>query len=159
MLPQKHSQPKYIEWCKNILVVFAFAFPVYIVLTTMHRVELIDIIMLFFMPIPILIGAYFFSQDVWTDEEGLFIELLWRKIRVPWVDIIEIKSAWGFWHAPGKNHILIVLVNGLTPFHRLFGVLYGWSLKPGFIIYPTIRNYEELKSNIENHIKQLHDKL
>lgn len=160
MLPRQHSHPIYIQWCKNILAVLAFAFPPYMILTSFTSITpiitlteiLVNIIMSFFMMIPILVSAYFW-QDIWIDEEGLLIEFLWRKIRVQWVDIIEAKPAWGFLGQENKRP-LIVLVNGLTPFHRAFGIIYAFSTKPGFVIFSSIRDFKILKENIQSHIKR-----
>jgi hypothetical protein len=102
--------------------------------------------------VPILVAAYFF-QDVWVDEEGLLIEFLWRRFKVRWVDVIEAKSAWGFVGSE-NNRPLIVLVNRLTPFHRVFGVLYGWSIRTGFVIFPTISDFQSIKQTIESHVKE-----
>ena len=87
------------------------------------------------------------------DGEGLEIEFLWRKVRVRWLDIIEIKAVWGSL-GQEKNRPLIVLVNGLTPFHRIFGVLYGLSIKPGFVIFPSISDFRELKETIQHHVRK-----
>ncbi len=162
MLPRHYSQPKYIQWTKNILVILAFGYPVYILLKSILGVTPIkalmeislNIIMSFFMMMIILVGAHYFWQDIWVDEEGLQIEFLWRKIRVRWVDLIETKAVLGSWLAPEKNRPLIVLVNGLTPFHRIFGVLYGLSIKPGFVIYPSISDFQILKETIQLHARR-----
>lgn len=160
MLPRKHSHPIYIQWCKNILAVLAFAFPPYMILNTFTSVipinsltEIVVTINLsFFMTIPLLVSAYFW-QDIWIDEEGLLVEFLWRKIRVQYVDVLEAKPAWGFLGQANKRP-LIVLVNGLTSFHRAFGIIYTFSTKPGFVISPSTSDFQMLKKKIRSHIKR-----
>lgn len=158
MTIQKYSHPKSIQWFKNIFAVLAFIYPPYMILTTFLRETpknalsaIIIIVVASFMMIPILVAAYFF-QDVWVDDDGLIIEFLRRKIKVRWVDVIEAKPAWGFLGL-AKNRPLIVLVNGLTPFHRILGFLYGWSIKPGFVVFSTTANFQVLKEIIQDRMK------
>ena len=163
MLPRQHSIPKYFHWFRNILGVFAFVYPLYILLTTILgtppnnrfteiSTALFSFLFLFLMMMWILVISYFL-QDIWVDEEGLLVEFLWRKIRVRWVDVIETKIAWGFLGSE-QNRPLIVLVNGLTPFHRIFGVLYGLSIKPGFVISVSNSEYQVLKKTIQGHVRR-----
>jgi hypothetical protein len=156
----KHSHPIYMQCSKNILAILAFIFPPCMIwisftsVTPIHTLTeiVVTIIMSLFMMIPLLGSAYFW-QDIWVDEEGLLIEFLWKKIRVKWEEIIEVKPAWGFL-GPEKNRPLIVLVNGLTPFHRSFGVIYGLSTKSGFVIFSSISDFQMLKETIQSHIKR-----
>lgn len=155
MTPQHHFHPQYMQWFKSILAILAFVYPAYLLLTSTSNYALVRIVEVFlavFMMIVFLITAYFF-QNIWADEEGLQIEFLWRKIRVRWADIAELKPAWGFLGQKNKRP-LIVLVNRLTPFHRAFGVIYGLSIKPGFVIFSSISDFQVLKENIQNHIQK-----
>jgi len=61
---------------------------------------------------------------------------------------MEAKPAWGFLGL-AKNRPLIILVNGLTPFHRIFGLLYGLSIKPGFVVFSTTADFQALKEIIQ----------
>ena len=152
---RKHSHPKYMQWFRNIFAILAFVYPLYLLLTSNPKsalIGIIEIVLAFFIMIFILVTTYFF-QDIWVDEEGLLIEFLWRKIRVRWADIIQTKTAWGFLGSE-KNRPLIVLVNGLTPFHRAFGVIYAFSIKPAFVIHPSISDFKILKETIQHHIKR-----
>ncbi len=160
MLPRKHSHPKLLQLSKYALAVFAFAFSPYTIWNSftsavpIHTLTeiVVTIIMSLFMMIPFLVSAYFW-QDIWIDEAGLLVEFLWKKIRVRWVDLIEVKPAWGFIGQESKRPV-IVLVNGLTPFHRAFGIIYAFSTKPGFVIHPSIRDFQIIKENIRSHMKR-----
>ena len=162
MISRQYSHPKYIRWFKNIFVILAFVFPAYWILNSISRftpnnfwaVIVDDIVFSPLIFIVLLTSTYYFGQDVLVDEEGLQIEFLWKKMRVRWVDIIETKATFGSLFASEKNCPLIILVNGLTPFHRIFGVLYGLSIKPGFVIFPSISDFQGLKENIQSHIKR-----
>ena len=159
MLPRKHSRPILLQLSKNILAVFAFVFPPYMIwnsftsLTPIHSLAeiVVTIFLSLFMMIPILGSAYFW-QDIWVDEEGLLIEFLWKKVRVKWDEIIEVKLAWGFL-GPESKRPVIVLVHGLTPFHRTFGIIYAFSTKPGFVIHPSISDFQILKETIQSQIQ------
>jgi len=160
LLPRKHSHPILLQLSKNILAVLAFVVPPYMIwisfagVTPIHSLAeiVVTIFLSLFMMIPILGSAYFW-QDIWVDEEGLLIEFLWKKIRVKWDEIIEVKLAWGFLGQESKRPV-IVLVHGLTPFHRTFGIIYAFSTKPGFVIHPSISDFQTLTENIRNHIKR-----
>jgi hypothetical protein len=106
-----------------------------------------------FQPIFILIAAYYF-QDITVTNEGLLVEFLWKELLVPWDKIIEIKPSYVSWLAPRNAKTYIALTNALTPFHRFFGLLYDFSVKPAFIIYPTISEYQNLVQIIKNHVKK-----
>ena len=144
-----------MQWTKRILAILAFVYPAYLLLTSTSNNALIRVVEVFlalFTMAVLLITAYFF-QNIWVDEEGLQIEFLWRKIGVRWADIADIKPAWGFLGQKDKRPV-IVLVNGLTPFHRTFGVIYGLSIKPGFVIFPSINDFQILKEQIQNHFQK-----
>jgi hypothetical protein len=160
MLPRQHSHPRYIQLSKNILAVFAFVVPPYVIwisfasVTPIHSLAeiVVTIFMSLFVMSSILVSAYFW-QDIWVDEEGLLIEFLWKKVRVKWEEIIEVKPAWGFLGQESKRPV-VVLVHGLTPFHRAFGIIYAFSTKPGFVIHPSIRDFQIIKENIRSHVKR-----
>ena len=102
----------------------------------------------------ILIAAYYFP-DIDTDDEGLLVEFFWRRIRVSWNDVIELKPVFMYGIPSfGRPVPVVVLTKKLTPFHRFYGLLYGFSTKPAFIIQPAISEFELLKTNVEKHIKQ-----
>ena len=101
-----------------------------------------------------LIAAYYFP-DVDVDDEGLYVEFLWKRIRVSWEDVVELKPVFRYGIPSfGRPVPVIVLTKKLTPFHRIYGLLYGFSTKPAFVIQPAISEFELLKTDIEKHIKQ-----
>jgi len=102
-----------------------------------------------------LINAYFYGQNITVTDDGLLVEFLWEDLMIPWNKVIEIKPAFGFLRTSRtQKHIWVVLTDALTPFHRLFGLLYGLSVKPAFIIYPTISEYQSLVETIKEHTKK-----
>lgn len=159
MLPRKHSHPILLQLSKSTLAVFAFIFPPYMIwnsftsVTPIHSLAeiVVTIFLSLFMMIPVLVSAYF-RQDIWIDEEGLLVEFLWKKVTVKWEEIVEVKPAWGFLGQESQRPV-IVLVHGLTPFHRAFGIIYAFSTKPGFVIHPLIRDFQIIKENLRSHVR------
>ena len=157
----KHTHPIYFKWFKYLFAVSAFLMPLYFLYSIFSKYSITEIfslpsilpllITLPFQPIFILIAAYFF-QDITVTNEGLLVEFLWKDLFVPWDKIVEIKPSYVFWIGDPKTYI--VLTNALTPFHRFFGLLYGFSIKPAFIIYPAISEYQNLIQTIKNHVKK-----
>ena len=144
-----------MQWFKSILAILAFMYPAYLLLTSTSNyafIRIMEVMLAFFLMIALLVTAYFF-QDIWLDEEGLLVEFLWKKVRVKWEEIIDVKPAWGFLGQKNKRP-MIVMVNGLTPFHRAYGVVYGLSIKPGFVIFSSISDFQVLKETIQSHIKR-----
>lgn len=155
MTLKPYFHPLYLQWFKRIFAVLAFVYPTYLLLTSTSSnalTRIAEVFLALFVMVVLLITAYFY-QDIWADEEGLQIEFLWRKIRVRWVDVVDVKPVWGFLGQKDKRPV-IVLVNGLTPFHRSFGVIYGLSLKPGFVIFSSINDFQILKEQIQNHTQK-----
>lgn len=155
MTPRHHAHPRYMQWFKSILAILAFMYPAYLLLTSTSNyafIRIMEVMLAFFLMIALLVTAYFF-QDIWLDEEGLLVEFLWKKVRVKWEEIIDVKPAWGFLGQKNKRP-MIVMVNGLTPFHRAYGVVYGLSIKPGFVIFSSISDFQVLKETIQSHIKR-----
>ena len=97
----------------------------------------------------IILTANFFC-DVAADDEGLWVSFLWKKQRVYWRDIAQVKPIWITLGPSRKSRI--VLTNSLTPFHRLYGLIYGFTWKPSFIIDTTVINQAELIRLITNHM-------
>ncbi|MDH3942469.1 MAG: hypothetical protein OEV06_00015 [Anaerolineae bacterium] len=80
-----------------------------------------------------------FRQEFTVTYDGIEFQvfIFWR-ILVPWVEIQKIKESYGPW---AKYHI--VIVDRLTPFHRIIGLLYGLTLSHGFVIDKQLIDYED----------------
>lgn len=151
---RNHFHSKHTQYFRNLCIVLAFLYPVcfVVVLVPNHALPFTTTAFhALFVMVCTLVSAYFF-QDVQVDKEGLIIDFLWKKLHVPWDKVIQIKPLLGI--RGGKQTINVVIVDGLTLFHRLYGFLYGFSLKPAFILWPTVSDYQVLENDIEKHIKQ-----
>lgn len=158
-----NTHPRYIVWLKRLIFVSAFIllldflytdFVKYPLSGSIASTVLETLVLIAFYSINMLILAYFFCQNITVTDDGLLVEFLWKDLMVSWDKIIEIKPAYGFLKSrQNTKRIYIVLTNALTPFHRLFGLIYGLSVKPAFIIFPTISEYQSLVETIKMHTK------
>jgi len=158
----KHTHPRYIVWLKYFLFLSTIVLLLDLIYIDFVKYphsgsvvsKVLDILFLILLwSISTLISAYFFGQNITVTDDGLLVEFLWKDLFVPWDKIMEIKPAYGFLGNSQNTKIHVVLTNALTPFHRCFGVIYGLSLKPAFIIYSTISEYESLVETIKSHIQ------
>ena len=100
------------------------------------------------LEIILLITANYFCE-IALNETGVNVTFLWYILHVDWQDIVEIKPR----RFLGRSHSWVVLTNKLTPFHRLYGIIYGFSWLPSFIISPSLRDGEKLVRMIEERGK------
>jgi hypothetical protein len=159
-----HTHPRYIVWLKyflflsTIMLLLGLIYIDFVKYPHSRSVvsKVSDILFLMLLwSTEMLIFAYFCGQNITVTHEGLLIEFLWKDLLVSWDKIVEIKPAFGFLRTSrNQNHILVVLTDVLTPFHRLFGLMYGLSVKPAFIIYPTISEYQSLVETIKSHAQR-----
>ena len=54
---------------------------------------------------------------------------------------------------------IIVVKKGLTLFHKIYGLMYGQTQQPAFLIFTSISDYEKLISIIKNNTKKTKEKM
>lgn len=158
-----HTHPRYVVWLKYFifgsLIVFLLSL-IYIDFvkyphSSSDASRVLEILFLMLLwSTAMLINTYFYCQNITVTHDGLLIEFLWKDLFVPWGKIMDIKPAYGFLGNSRNTKIYIVLTDALTPFHRCFGLLYSFSVKPAFMIYWTISEYESLVETIKQHAKK-----
>jgi hypothetical protein len=164
MIRSTHTHPRYIVWLKYFLFVSTIVLLLGLIYmdfvkypysnSVLSKVLGILFIILLWSN-SMLISAYFFGQNITVTDRGLWVEFLWKDFFVSWDKIIEIKPAYGFWrNSRISKPICVVLTDALTPFHRQLGLIYGFSVKAAFIIYPTISEYQSLIETIQKHVKK-----
>lgn len=90
--------------------------------------------------------------DICIYEEGLEVQgLLFGWHFVPWEDVLEwqpivLSSLW--------RRTSIILVRRLTPVHFLFGWMYAFSDKPGFLVGSHISDYNGLRQFILGKMRE-----
>ena len=162
-----HTHPRYIVWLKYFLFLSTIVLLLNLIYIDFVKYphsgsvvsKVLDILFFILLwSIVMLISTYYFGQNITVTDEGLLIEFLGKDLLVSWdkVDkVIETKPAFGFLKSyRNQKHVCVVLTNALTPFHRFIGLLYGLSVKPAFIIYPTISEYSSLIETIKKHVKR-----
>jgi hypothetical protein len=151
-----YRYPWYIRWFFTIpLNISAFVIPIYFVGKFIFRVitkkslspEVLLAILfnVVFICVVLILTANFFPE-VKADNLGLYVSFLWYRLPVTWQDIIEIKPS--FFNLPNRPTTWVVLTRTLTPFHRLYGLLYAFTFHPSFILRYEIENRGDLIEKI-----------
>lgn len=85
-------------------------------------------------------------------ESGMEIQFFWFwGVFIPWSSVLDLYY-WRRWF----GRIVIVEVEGLTPFHLVYGLIYAHKTKPAFLIGASITGYDDLIETIESQTgKQL----
>ena len=99
-----------------------------------------------------IIGCIFYIglfADIGADNDGLLVEFLWKYLRIPWSDIIDIRP----FGPRFLNYWIISTNNKLTPFHRLYGFYSLKTVAPRFCINNASKSHEYLIMMIRKQIK------
>jgi hypothetical protein len=79
-------------------------------------------------------------------DSGLTVQvfLFWR-VFVPWDEVRDVRSTLlGF--------SKLVVLHRLTPVHRVYGLIFGLTVQPAFVIRRRINDYDRAVKAIERHI-------
>ena len=86
------------------------------------------------------------AQGVGRLWPGIEVRVFWFWWRsVPWDDVVEVLP----WRSAGRR--LVVVVNRLTWFHRVYGMMYGETVNLAFLISEGIYGYQELLRTTRLH--------
>jgi hypothetical protein len=85
------------------------------------------------------------APEICLDETGISINFMFHWVKIPWAEILEVRTI----RYPFRR--TIVLARKITRFHRIYGLVYGLSLKPGFLIAPTIERRGELIAAVQDY--------
>lgn len=96
-------------------------------------------------------SAINFFQKFTISDEGIEFQvfILWRKF-IPWTDIISMRKASMSW---AKEYVIIT--KRLTFFHRIMGLLYGFTLSPAFVFNGYLSHYDEAVEVIQQRLNQM----
>ncbi len=92
----------------------------------------------------LLMGNFF--PELVSDGSGLHLSFLWKRLSIDWDDILEAKP---LFQIPNMKGIIVLRTRSLTPFHRLYGLIYSFSLHPSIIIFGNISHFAELNQRIQ----------
>ena len=104
-------------------------------------------------PILFIFIAYI-NSDIEVEDDGLKVEFLLQSLFVSWESIEEFKQCRSLGLFNLKRAKVLVTKNSLTPFHSLYGLMYGATNKPAFLIGINISNHEKLFRIIENKLRK-----
>jgi len=90
-------------------------------------------------------------SDISINEHGLRTTFLFKKLVVNWEDIVEIKPSKPFGLRAGRKASIVITRNGLTFFHRIYGIVYGQTNQPAFLIWSNISDYDVLMKDIKKN--------
>ena len=106
-----------------------------------------------FLPL-VFLYADFLEVDIHVDENGLNLKSPLKTFHVQWDDVIEIRRA-SLLGIPMFNKPNIVITkSNLTPFHYLYGIIYGRIAKPSFYFSSFVSDSENLRQTIMDGIKK-----
>ncbi len=84
-----------------------------------------------------LFNAY---PTVWISDDELVLSVfVLGKKRIPWHDVLAVREL-----RPWPARYTVVSARRITSAHRLVGWSYGRTMRPSFVIWTSIANYEEL---------------
>lgn len=139
---------------------------------------------LFSLFIPfICIFIYHLYSDLGVDEKGLYVRFLRKSLDVAWNEIDDMKSLEpkllnsmllnvGIIKKPGlgplsfklsssttrqttiERRFLVVTNSQLTIFHRLYGIVFGRTIKPSFLVTSSISEFPDLMNKLSLHINK-----
>jgi len=153
-----YRYPWYTRWHTILFNILAFVMPVYLVGRVLLRAVTENIAPSPVVLLAILFSAVFLSAvlvltanfypEISADKNGLCVSFLWYRLPVTWQDIIGIRPS--FFNLPNRPTMWVVGTRALTPFHRLYGLLYAFIFHSSFIISIGIENHEDLIQKIEH---------
>jgi hypothetical protein len=90
------------------------------------------------------------QPDFVLQDDGIVVKVFhfWERT-IPWEDVIEVKHSWI--PITGKR-IYVIVVRRLTPWHIVIGMVYGFTLKPAFVITAALTEREKAARLIASQI-------
>lgn len=97
-----------------------------------------------------IFSAYMLNlyPDIDIDGENIWVQFMWSKVKVHRSDIIGVKQI------RKLPELWLVKTRGLTRFHILYGLFWGHSFSPCFIIGPGIVEHDTLILEIKRLAKR-----
>jgi len=97
--------------------------------------------------------AYYLYSDIEVDERGLHIKFFRKNLHVDWVDILEVKpikpKVWiSFVGTLIEERYLVITNSRLTIFHRIYGIVFGRTTSPSFLVTSLISKSPELMEKL-----------
>jgi hypothetical protein len=103
-------------------------------------------------PLFLVFIAYLFP-DINEDEQGLHVKFLFTIYDISWSEILETRNARPLGFRMKQGATLVITGSRLSFFHRLYGLLYGKTINPSFVISSRISDYSSLTKSIAVRIE------
>ena len=156
-----HRYPWYTRYANTLLYysgvgfsLFLFFYPFYLLFFRNQPITFNLVVAFLFYAILlwgcILLRVYF-HPEITTDAAGLHTKFLWFDLDIPWRDIIEVRPLFNLRFIKTEQ---VIRTRSLTPFHRLYGLLYSFSLHPCLIVSTGISDFDELIRRIRDAIRE-----
>jgi hypothetical protein len=87
-----------------------------------------------------------FFPEIGASTDGLAVSFIFFHLTVRWEDIIDVRPSIFGW--PGRPSVWVVRTRALTPFHRLYGLLYALKPEPSFIVSHHLAQHKDLLNRI-----------
>lgn len=89
------------------------------------------------------------KPDICLDSNQLYIRFFFTQKSARLEDIVAVKRV----VIPSRTQSFVILFQkGLTPFHRLYGWIYGYSFCPGIYVGGSISDKDELERVLNRYI-------
>ena len=105
-----------------------------------------------FAGVLVCLAVYAFNlrPAVTCDPERLSVDFMGMPCQIAWADILGIRQVYGL---PRKAWL--VQAPNISPLHHFYGLQFGKSWTPGFLIWEDISERTELLAEIRKQIKAL----
>lgn len=85
-----------------------------------------------------------YAPDICISEENLYVNFFFKQKRVKLGNLVGVKRIF----TPTlrkKGGFILLFKEGLTPFHRIYGWIFGRSFHPGIVVLSSISDRDELE--------------
>ena len=134
----------------SYLVPFIILFTIISSIDTYSTEDIIQAVLLCLIYWVFTFVAANFRIHIESGLDGLSIYYLWRKISIPWEDVVDLKPLLNLKSLKNKHYV--IRTTSITPAHRLIGLFYSFSLSPSIYYNIGISDHDELTSRIRSKI-------
>jgi hypothetical protein len=90
-----------------------------------------------------------YPPEIISDQEGIHIIFLFIPLLVRWEEVQGFKP---LFNLPFVKNEWVIRTSSLTPFHRLFGLIYSFSFSPSILVSRQISDFDELEKRIRSSL-------
>ncbi len=87
-----------------------------------------------------------FYPTITSDDGGLHLTFYGKQLNIPWEDVMEERP---LFNLGLFSKVRVIRARSITPFHRLYGLIYSFTFYPCIIYSIHISNSRELAERIQ----------